>query len=150
MKADNLFRRRRGLLTVLISAPVLAIPGKAAADDDDLYKALDGIRGIERITTALLDRIYADERIAFLFEGTDREYLHDRIVEQICVETGGPCEYKGLSMRRAHGGLEIRHNEFDAFVEDFILAMEDANVPYRLQNRVLKIFAPMRGDIVYR
>lgn len=150
MKANNLFRQRRDLLTVLAIAPVLALAGRAARADDDLYKALGGIRGIERITTALLDRVYADERIAFLFEGTDRDYLHKRVVEQICVETGGPCEYKGLSMRRAHGGLEIRHNEFDAFVEDFILAMEDADVPYRLQNRVLKIFAPMRNDIVYR
>jgi hemoglobin len=53
-------------------------------------------------------------------------------------------------MLRAHEGFQIRHNAFDAFVEDVILGMEDAGVPFRVQNRVLKIFAPMREDIVYR
>jgi len=150
MNAHPPSQRRRELLAALVAAPVLAWLAPSARAENNLFKELGGIRRIERITTALLDRVYADERIAFLFEGTDRDYLHNRIVEQICMETGGPCEYQGLSMKRAHGGLAIRQNEFDAFVEDFILAMEDAGVSYRLQNRVLKIFAPMRGDIVYR
>lgn len=126
----------------------LAFTATPAAADGEVYKDLGGIRGIEHLTTAVLDRVYADQRIAFLFQDTDRDYLHDRVAEQICVETGGPCEYKGLSMERVHGGLDIRHSEFDAFVEDFILGMEDAGIPYRTQNRVLKIFAPMREDIV--
>lgn len=134
-------------ILIVLLLMLSTVPAFAAGD---LYKDLGGIRGIDRITTALLDRVYSDERIAFLFEDTDREYLHDRVAEQICMETGGPCEYKGLSMERAHGGLEIRHKEFDAFVEDFILGMEDADVPFRTQNRVLKIFARMRGDIVYK
>lgn len=133
----------------LLWTVVLALLNSPAFAAGNLYEELGGTNGIERITTTLLDRVYTDRRIAFLFQDTDREYLHDRIVEQICVETGGPCQYKGLSMGRVHGGLDIRHNEFDAFVEDFILGMEDAGVPYRVQNRVLKIFAPMRGDIVY-
>lgn len=138
---------RGGKLLWTIVLILLISPAFAAGN---LYEELGGTNGIERITTALLDRVYADHRIEFLFRNTDREYLHDRIVEQICVETDGPCEYKGLSMERVHGGLDIRHNEFDAFVEDFILGMEDAGVPYRVQNRVLKIFAPMREDIVYQ
>ena len=65
------------------------------------------------------------------------------------METGGPCEYEGLDMIEAHSGMDIKYAEFDVFVSDFIAAMEAAGVSYRLQNRVLAIFAPMREDITY-
>ena len=120
------------------------------SEPDSLYEQLGGAQGVDRMVEAILDRVYADERIAFLFEGTDRENLHGLIVEQVCDETGGPCDYTGLDMQAAHGGLNIEFSEFDAFVEDFILGMEDVGIPYTTQNRVLAIFAPMRSDVVYR
>lgn len=117
---------------------------------NSLYDKLGGKTGIETLTTALLERVYADDRIAFLFQDADRENLHELIVEQICMEAGGPCEYTGLPMDEGHSGLQIKHSEFDAFVEDFILAMQDVGLSYRTQNRVLAIFAPMRDEIVYQ
>ena len=66
------------------------------------------------------------------------------------METGGGCQYEGLSMEKAHSGFVIKNSEFDAFVEDFILAMEQSQVPFRLQNKVLAIFAPMRESITYK
>lgn len=150
MKTSRRTRRQiPRLRNAAVGVCLLALANGVPADDA-LFQALGGIEGVNRVTEAVLDRVYADERIAFLFKDSDREYLHQRVAEQICVETGGPCEYRGLSMERAHGGFQIRHDEFDAFVEDVILGMEDADVPFRVQNRVLAIFAPMREDIVYR
>ncbi len=119
------------------------------AEDKQLYNDLGGADTIDAITTELLDRILVNEKIAFLFEETNRQDLHDKIVNQICMETGGPCEYEGLDMIEAHSGMDIKYSEFDVFVSDFIAAMEAAGVSYRLQNRVLAIFAPMREDITY-
>ena len=128
---------------------IVVIPLRSLADDS-LFQELGGIDGVSDMTEAILDRVFADERIAAFFEDADRDALHELIAEQICEESGGPCQYQGLSMQDSHDGLEIRHDEFDAFVEDVILGMEDAGIPFRVQNRVLKIFAPMRKDIVYR
>lgn len=119
-----------------------------AREGDSLYRALGETAGIQRMTTAILDRVYADERIVDLFAETDRPDLERLIVEQICAEAGGPCVYSGRSMEESHSGLGINHKEFDAFVEDFILGMEDTGVSYRNQNRLLKIFAPMRRDVI--
>ncbi|WP_223787388.1 group I truncated hemoglobin [Marinicella meishanensis] len=116
---------------------------------ETLYEQLGGQAAIELITEKLLDRILHNPKIEFLFEETDREDLHLKIVDQICQETGGPCVYEGLDMVEAHSGMEIKYSEFDIFVEDFILAMEDAEIPFRLQNKVLAIFAPMREDVTY-
>ena len=72
------------------------------------------------------------------------------LIEQICFETGGGCEYTGLSMDEAHAGQEINAAEFEAFVDVFIVAMEDAGVDFRTQNRVLAIFAPMRPEVIHQ
>jgi len=113
-----------------------------------LYTQLGQKNGIDQMTTAILKRVYADDRINFLFEDVDRPEFHRLITEQICMETGGPCIYQGLSMREAHSGQSIQFSEFDMFIEDFILGMEDVQIPFRIQNKVLAIFAPMRSDIV--
>jgi hemoglobin len=136
------------LIVVVIlfyTASVMAVDSKV-----NLYEQLGGKIKIELITKNLITRIYADERISFLFKDTDKLDLHEKIVDQICMETGGPCIYEGLDMIESHSGFEIKYSEFDAFVEDFILALEDSNVPFRLQNKVLAIFAPMREDITYK
>ena len=119
------------------------------AEDQQLYHDLGGQATVDRVTAELLDRILVNEQIAFLFEDTDRDELHIKIANQICMETGGPCDYEGLDMVAAHSGMDIKYSEFDIFVSDFIAAMEAADVPYRLQNRVLAILAPMREDITY-
>lgn len=121
---------------------------RQASQPDGLYQALGQDAGIERLVDALLDRCYTDPRISALFKATERPDLSRLIREQFCVEAGGPCKYSGRSMAEAHGGLDLQHAEFDAFVEDLILAMEDVALPYRTQNRMLKIFAPMRPEIV--
>ena len=108
------------------------------------------MQGIETLVTELLNRVTADTRIDLIFDPANREYLHDRIVEQVCEVSGGPCTYTGLTMIEAHLGLEIRRQEFDAFVEDLILTMEHLKIDLRAQNGLLAIFAPMRGDIVDR
>jgi hemoglobin len=125
-----------------------AFAASAQTRDDSLYRALGERAGIARIVDALLDRVYADKRINDLFLRVDRADLARLIGEHVCRETGGPCEYTGRSMPEAHSGLAIKAKEFDAFVEDFTDAMEAVDVPYRTQNRVLKIFAPMRRDII--
>lgn len=154
MPALTLRGTAAALLFALLPGAAAAQPAPATtaasapARDDSLYRALGGQDGIARLVEALLQRLYADPRIAFLFAETDRANLARLIREQFCHESGGPCDYSGRSMKDSHSGLGLKEKEFDAFVEDFIRAMEDVKLPYRTQNRLLKIFAPMRTDVI--
>lgn len=134
---------------IVILALILGLNVNRAAAEESLYQQLGGKDAVESITTHLLDRILVNPKIEFLFKETDREDLHIKIVSQICMEAGGPCKYEGLDMVEAHSGMDIKYAEFDIFVDDFILAMEEADIPFRLQNKVLAIFAPMREDMTY-
>ena len=127
---------------------VLLLSACASAPRAGLYEQFGGRPGIEALVEELLVRVLEDERIAAQFAEVDLVNLNDRLVEQICVEVGGPCEYTGRTMAESHEGLAITEADFNALVEDLVAAMDARGIPRRAQNRLLARLAPMHRDIV--
>ena len=115
-----------------------------------LYQQLGGEPVINSLTANLVDRLFNHNKIGFLFNDSDsnREDLIKHVSAQICQQTGGGCKYEGRDMQETHSGLDISLAEFDVFVQEFIAAMEDVNIPFTQQNKVLALFAVMRDDVV--
>lgn len=118
--------------------------------DDSLYRSLGEQAGITRIVEGMLLNSARNPRIAHYFREIDIERLRDKLVEQVCVEAGGPCDYTGDSMEEGHKGLNIDRGDFNALVEDLIDAMDAEGIPVVAQNRLLARLAPMRGQIIER
>ncbi|MDE1168023.1 MAG: group 1 truncated hemoglobin [Pseudomonas sp.] len=118
------------------------------ARDDSLYQALGQRAGIQKIVEGMLLNIARDPRIVEHFRKIDIARLRDKLVEQFCVEAGGPCVYTGDSMAESHKGQHLTRSDFNALVEDLIKAMEAQNVPVPAQNRLLARLAPMRGEVI--
>jgi hemoglobin len=114
----------------------------------DLYNALGAREGIERIVEDLLYLIVDDKRIAFQFKGLNVERFHTNLSAQICELAGGPCEYEGMSMAESHQAMDITDTQFNALVENLILAMEQNNIATGAQNRLLGKLAPLHPAIV--
>jgi hemoglobin len=53
-------------------------------------------------------------------------------------------------MATEHKALHINTAEFDAVVEDLQDSMDKVGVPFRTQNRLLALLAPMKKQIVTR
>jgi hemoglobin len=53
-------------------------------------------------------------------------------------------------MYLAHKGLHLDEAQFNALVEGLQAAMDDCDVPFRTQNRLLAVLAPMERDVVTR
>lgn len=137
------------LMAVLALGGCAAQPAQPPANDN-LYQSLGGQAGIGRIVEGLLLNIADDERIVEQFVDADIDRLYEKLVEQICMESGGPCEYTGDSMEDSHAGMDITEGDFNALVENLIAAMDAENIPVTAQNRLLQRLAPMRGAIIYR
>ena len=118
--------------------------------DDSLYRALDEQAGITRIVEVMLLNIAADTRIVRHFEKIDIVRLRDKLVEQICAETGGPCVYTGDSMEESHKGQNLTPSDFNALVENLQAAMTAQGVAIPAQNRLLARLAPMRAQVIDR
>ena len=128
----------------------LAVGPSPAADDDTLFAALGGHEGVMKIVEVMTELALVDKRTADTFDNTNIPRFKLLLFDQLCQLTNGPCEYKGRDMKASHKTLKIANEQFNALVEDLQIAMERANVPYRTQNRLLAILAPMQRDIVTR
>ncbi|MBX4136422.1 group 1 truncated hemoglobin [Pseudomonas sp. S5F11] len=131
------------LLLVLLSACAQQPP-----KDDSLYRDLGAMPGITRIVEGMLLNIARDDRIVERFRRIDIQRLRNKLIEQFCVEAGGPCTYTGDSMAESHKGQNVSRSDFNALVEDLIKAMDSEGIPVPTQNRLLARLAPMRGEVI--
>jgi hemoglobin len=125
---------------------LLGVAGPARAST--LYDDLGGKPGLTAIVGDMVDRAVADPRIKDKLDNINLTRLKSRIAEQFCTLTGGPCHFKGISMKGAHAYLHLHDTHFNALVEDLQAAMDKAGIPFFTQNRLLALLAPMHKDIV--
>ncbi|EPM57923.1 globin family protein [Pseudomonas syringae pv. actinidiae ICMP 19071] len=137
---------RRLLICLMLT--VLAGCAQQPPKDDSLYQDLGQRAGIQRIVEGMLMNIAKDERIVERFRKIDIVRLRDKLVEQLCVEAGGPCRYTGDSMAESHKGQNLTPSDFNALVENLIAAMDTENVPVPAQNRLIARLVPMRGEVL--
>lgn len=123
---------------------------QSLSSSGSLYDELGGMPGIEKITDNFIEEIGFDQQIVRHFAETKIERFREKFIEQICAESGGPCQYSGDSMVDVHTKMNITEAEFNRTVDLLINAMNKAGVAHATQNRLLAKLAPMRGDIIYR
>jgi hemoglobin len=120
----------------------------AADASPTLYEQIGGEAKLKVTVTEFTNIILADDRINFTFANADLDKFKRLIFEQLCNITQGPCAYTGRDMHEAHAKLNINNAQFNALAEDLYVAFERAHVPYRLQNKVMALLAPMQRDVV--
>jgi hemoglobin len=139
-------------MRLLIIALLLALTAcvQQPPKDDSLYRALGEQAGIEAVVEGMLLKIATDPRIVQHFENVDIQRVRDKLVEQFCMEAGGPCSYTGDSMEESHTGMNLTPSDFNALVENLQAAMTEQGIAMPAQNRLLARLAPMRGQIIDR
>jgi hemoglobin len=137
-------------LTALLCSLLLATAAlaQAPAADDSTYQGLGGKQGIKNIVGTFIKLVLADERINANFKDTDKVNLAVRLGEQFCELSGGPCKYGGKSMVDIHDGLNVTTAQFNVLTEKLQMAMEQHDVPSRIQHKLVAKLAPMHRDIV--
>ena len=118
-----------------------------------LYDNLGGKKAITAVVDEFVGRVAADNRINTFFKQTasDPKRLASfkaKLVDQICEASGGPCKYKGKSMKAAHMGMGISGADFGALVEDLVGALDKFKVKEADKNALLGALGPMKSDIV--
>ncbi len=137
--------RKRALL---IGALLLISAHQASANS--LFDDLGQKPGIERLVDQAVKVWTTDPRVGPTFEDTNMVRFKRLFVDQICMISGGDCHYTGRSMAEAHKGLHLATVQFNAIAEDVQTAMEQLDLPYSVQNRLIALLAPMHRDVVTR
>lgn len=122
---------------------------QAQADEvKTLYERLGGKPAIAAVVDGMVENIAADERIAWRFEKTDFQSYKATFVDFVCMVTGGPCKYKGLSMPNAHSRMGISNEEFDITVGHVLSVMDNLEVPAREKAEFVMLVGTLRTSVV--
>jgi hemoglobin len=135
------------LATTPAAAQMMSAP---APMKKTLYERLGGVDAIKAVVDDFVGNVAADKRINRYFAKADIIRLKRNLVDQICQGTGGPCVYRGRSMKEAHAGMGVRGRDFNALVGDLGKSLNKFKVPAREQKELVAILAPMKKDIVTR
>jgi hemoglobin len=139
--------RTNNTLGAILATLLLSLAGAAQAEPT-LYEQIGGEPVLRKTVEEFVVIMEKDDRINFAFGNTDITKFKQLLFEQLCNITDGPCKYTGRTMKESHEKMEVNNTMFNALAEDVYIAFDRAGVPYRLQNKVMAIFAPMQRDIV--
>ena len=118
------------------------------AKEESLFVRLGGLDAIKPLVDDFAGNILADEKINARFKGVDPEKLKKLLVEQICHDTGGPCEYTGRDMETTHKGMKITDDEFGALVADLVKSLDKFKVNDKAKADLLTALGGMKPKIV--
>ena len=123
--------------------------GPVKEDGPSLYDRLGKKDAITAVVKDFVEeRVAKDARIKSFFANTDIPDLENKLVDQICEASGGPCKYTGKDMKTAHAGMAIKDADFTALVEDLKKSLDKIKVDPKAQSDLLGALAKMHDEIV--
>lgn len=137
---------KHSMLMVLFSVLVSC----ANQSPSSLYDELGQYEGIDNIVRELIFIIAKDERVKERYKGVNLQHFKKGLSDYICEVSGGPCDYANENMKIVHAGHNYTNTEFNAIVDNLILAMDRRGVPSTTQNRLLELLAKDYKDVVYQ
>jgi len=118
-----------------------------------LYDELGGAAAVNAAVDIFYRKVLKDERIKRFFMGVDMDKQAAKQKAFLTMAFGGPNNYTGLDMRKAHEHLVaqgLNDSHFDAVVEDLGATLKELKVPDALIAQVAAIAESTRNDVLCR
>ena len=134
------------LLVACAGASAQGGAGAQGAGQKSLNERLGGLEASTAVIDEFIAIAGADERINKKFASTNAPRVRLHFIEQVCMLTGGPCEYTGNDMRKAHKNMGLTEGEFNAGVEDVVKALDKFKVPEAEKQELLAALPKFKND----
>ena len=129
--------------------------GSEARPTASLYERLGRREGIYRLMSASIDSLHTNEQLnrqnPKLASANAKLSLSDfkeKVTDFICKLSGGPCLYRGRTMKASHSHLDITDADWHLFIEDTAKVMRTLGVAPLEQDDLLALLGSLRGEIV--
>jgi hemoglobin len=134
--------------TAAMNDPTAPNPAPAHPELRPVLEDFGGEAGLTALMETFMAGLVADPRTGPFFANSDQVRVKRQLVEQFCVILGGDCTYTGRDMKSSHRDMQIGRGDFNALVEVLQVAMNQHDVPFAAQNKLLAKLAPMHREIV--
>jgi len=118
-----------------------------------LYDQLGGSAAIDAAVDVFYRRVLCDDRIAHFFDGVDMEQQAAKQKAFLTFAFGGPNNYTGKDMRKAHAHLVDRglnDSHVDAVLENLAASLQELGVAQPLIDQVIATAESTRNDVLSR
>lgn len=114
-----------------------------------LYEKLGGKPAVEQVVDDFYKLVLADDTVSHFFSHTDMQKQRRHQTAFISFALGGP-QYTGRSMEKAHGGLNLQPEHFDAIATHLSEALTMHHVPQEDINTILERVSTLKEAVLYK
>lgn len=113
-----------------------------------IYEKIGGKQALTAVVDEFYRRVLADQTLAPLFAATDMNEQRAHQVAFLAFALGGPNEYKGAGMRKAHAGRGITEAHFRAVAGHLQATLQWAKVGAAEVAQIMAAAASLHDDVV--
>lgn len=115
-----------------------------------LFERLGGAEAVDAAVDIFYGKVLADPRISGFFENVDMRTQARKQKAFLTVAFGGPNNYTGKNMRRAHEKMDLNDTHFDAVVEHLGATLKELGAADSDIQEVAAIAETTRDDVLNR
>lgn len=113
-----------------------------------LYERLGGEPAISAAVDVFYRRVLADTELSPFFEHVHLRRLRAHQFAFLSQAFGGPRQYSGATMAKAHGRLAITQRHFDLVAGHLVETLNELGVSQPIIDEVCSAVAPLASEIV--
>lgn len=119
--------------------------------EQTLYDKVGGEAAIGKVVDYFYDElVLKDKTVSHFFENTDMDKQREHQTKFISFALGGPNQYSGQSMAKAHEGMNLQPEHFDAIVKHLHDSLAHFGVEESDIDQALRKVSTLRDDILYQ
>jgi len=119
--------------------------------EPSLYEKVGGEAAIEKVVDYFYSElVLKDDTVNHFFEETDMEKQRRHQTKFISFALGGPNQYSGQSMAKAHQGMNLQPEHFNAIERHLHDALAHFGINEADIDKALTKVASLRDDILYK
>ncbi|PMC40140.1 group 1 truncated hemoglobin [Bacillus sp. UMB0899] len=116
-----------------------------------IYEKVGGEEAIAKVVDYFYSElVLKDDTVNHFFKNTDMEKQRKHQTKFISFALGGPNQYSGNSMEKAHQGLNIQPDHFDSIVKHLHDALSHFGVEESDIKVALEKVGSLRDNIIYK
>lgn len=115
-----------------------------------LYEKIGGEQAIAKVVDYFYELVLADDTVNHFFKNTDMEKQRKHQTKFISFALGGPNQYTGASMAKAHKGMNLQPVHFNAIATHLHDALAHFGVSEPDIDQVLTHVSSLKDDILYK
>ncbi|MBK8094297.1 MAG: group 1 truncated hemoglobin [Verrucomicrobiaceae bacterium] len=120
------------------------------AREASLYHKLGGKAAMDAAVDAFYVRVLADKRVNHFFTDVSMDKQRRKQKEFLSAAFGGPVPWTGKDMRKAHAGMGLTEEHFNAIAENLVNTLKDLKISQDLIDQVVAVALTTKDDVLGR